>query len=296
MSEKIEQNFGNLGVSGVIIGLKEIKDYDNQKVLLFGIKTNTDRIVFVKAQGYKKEDNDTIYVERKVNGKVEKGTNTYDNRGWLEDGFEPSDMKLKLAADGEVIGYVAIDGVDLIKKNFKNGDSVFALLHTEINTHFNNIQFNVAQLYKSSNEINFESNNFVEKNAGRQWIVINEITDDNVTGFVFNKKEEYIQVDFKLNKDFMSKQSFTDNNLKQGSIAELDYEYSKIPQYEEVAVQNTKAFKPVGKYANSGNKKTKQVTGYEEEYICLGINNVKLDKFVDLTPFLTKDDSEEKPF
>jgi len=299
MSE-IKQNYGNLAVSGVMIALK-VKEYTSKKVLTFGVKTREDRIVYVNFQGFSKEDDDIIYTDKKVNKKTIKSTNTYVNREWLEDDFEPSDIKLKITSDGEVKGYVAIDAIDLIMKNFKNGDSIFVLLHTEADTYHDNIQFNVTQLYKSSSEIDFNSEDFTEKNSGKQWVVINEINKDNITGVIFNKKQGFVRVDFKLNEKFVTQQMFIDNNLKQGSVVELNYEYGKKPLYEdapikEVKKEDTKKFKPIGKYATTANNTYKQVTGYEETFTCVGINNIKFDENIDLSAILAINNDEEKPF
>jgi hypothetical protein len=299
MGERIEQNYGNLAVSGVMIALRE-KEYTSKKVLTFGIKTNEDRIVYVILQGYNKEYDDMIYTDKKVNGKKVKSTSTYGNVEWLEDDFEPADVKLKLTSDGEIKGYVAIDAIKAIMENFKNGDSIFALLNTEASTYYHNIQFNVAQLYKSSNEVNFKDEKFVEKNEGKQWLVLNEVNEDNITGFIFNKKEEKVDITFELNKNFITQQMIIDSNLKQGNLIEVKYEYGKKPLYEEKSIEVTEKkqqkFVPIGKYEPVKPNTFKQVTGYEEKFICNRINNAKLDVVIDVLSFLTNINEEETPF
>ena len=64
MSE-IKATSGYLNLTGRIISLsnKQIKEYPRSKEIQFGIQTKKDNIVYVKASGFKKDDEDTILVE-----------------------------------------------------------------------------------------------------------------------------------------------------------------------------------------------------------------------------------------
>lgn len=299
MSE-IKATSGYLNLTGKIIGLnnKQIKEYPRSKEIQFGIQTKRDNIVYVRAFGFKKGDEDTILVEyTDENKKKQTEKAQYGDRFFLEDGRTIIGTKIKKTVDGQVESMVDVDAVDEIKNSFKDGDTVNISLKADINTYFKSLQFDVTKIFASSKEINFEDENFEEDNHGRLWISFVHAEDNIMTGIAFNKKQENIVLNFDLDTDYIKAEDF---EFEQGRLIQIEYEFGRTPIYEEVEAEEKeedKGFKPKGKYAsektNSG-RKYQQVTGYIDRLVCTGISDAKEDVY-DLTPYLEVEDSEE-PF
>ncbi len=297
MSE-IKATSGYLNLTGKIIGLnnRQVKEYPRSKEIQFGIQTKKDNIVYVKASGFKKDDDDTIlveYVDENKKKQLEKAQ--YGDRFFLEDGRTIIGTKIKKTVDGQVESMVDIDGVKEIKNSFKDGDVVNISLRTEINTYFNNLQFDITRIFASSKEINFEDENFREDNHGRLWLSFVRAEDKVLTGIVFNKKQESIVLNFDLDTDYIKAEDF---EFEQGRLIQIEFEFGRTPIYEEVEIEEKeedKGFKPKGKYAsektNSG-RKYPQVTGYTDRLVCTGISDAKDDVY-DLEPYLEIKDSED---
>lgn len=300
MSE-IKATNGFLSVTGKIVGLnnKTIKEYPKSKSLRFGIQTKRDGIIFVEASGYIKNDDDKILVEyvdenkKKVTEKV-----PYGDRFFLEDGRTIIGTKIKRTPEGEVESVTDIEGVEIIKETFRDGQTVFLNLSVEPDTYFKNLKFNVKKIYASSKELNFEDENFVAENHGRLWLSYLKAKDMVLSGLSFNKKSEAVTLNFDLDTKYIKAEDF---DFEQGKVIQIEFETNMIPQYEDAVVEDKKdksGFTPKGKYASEvidGGRRFPQITGYEDVLICTGISNAKEDVY-DLTPFLEVENSEEEPF
>lgn len=299
MSE-IKATSGYLNLTGRIIGLnnKQIKEYPRSKEIQFGIQTKKDNIVYVKATGFKKNDDDTILVEyTDENKKRQTEKAQYGDRFFLEDGRTIIGTKIKKTVDGQVESMVDVDAIDEIKNSFKDGDVVNISLKADVNTYFKSLQFDVTKIFASSKEINFEDEKFEEDNHGRLWLSFVKAEDKVLTGVVFNKKLENIVLNFDLDTDYIKAEDF---DFEQGRLIQIEYEFGRTPIYEEVEVKEDEksGFKPKGKYAsektNSG-KKYQQVTGYVDRLVCTGISDAKEDVY-DITPYLEVNNTETLPF
>ncbi len=298
---EVKATSGYLNLTGKIIGLnnKQIKEYPISKEIRFGIQTKKDNIVYVKASGFKKNDDDTILVEyTDENKKRQTEKAQYGDRFFLEDGRTIIGTKIKKTVDGQVESMVDFDAVDEIKNSFKDGDVVNISLKAELNTYFKSLQFEIAKIYASSKELNFEELNFEEENHGRLWMSYVNADDNIVTGVIFNKKQESLVLDFDLDTTYIKAEDF---EFEQGRLIQIEYEFGRTPIYEEVETEEkdeNKGFKPKGKYASektNNGKKYQQVTGYTDRLVCTGISDAKDDVY-DLTPYLEVETSEEEPF
>lgn len=304
MSE-VKQTKGYLNVTAKIISLnnKKNKDYPRSKELNFGLQTNKDHIVFCRAKGFKKDDDDTILVEYyDENKKRQIKKDVYSNAEWLNEGESVVGTKIKFKQDGEVQSFVDVDAVDKIAEGFHDGDVVTVNLTTEVDTYFKTLKFNVNKIYASSKDMDFTQSNFEEECHGRQWIVFNKLEDNILSAFVFNKKEEGVELKFQLDTEYITPKDFV--GFKQGSVLQIEYETYKRPLYDEVTdnsipKETTNKFVPKGKYAsevNNNNRIYQQISGYEEVFRLVGISNVNNEDVYDLTQYISEENSEEEPF
>ena len=127
------------------------------------------------------------------------------------------------------------------------------------------------------------------------------IEDGKVQGFIFDRKDEGVKLEFEIDTKYISVEDFAE--FKQGNIIQLEYEYGKNPIYEDVEVEekDDSKFKPKGKYASettaSGGRRFPQITGYTERLVCTGISNLNTEETIDLTHYLSLEGSnEEIPF
>lgn len=296
MSE-VKATNGFLSITGKIVGLnnKAIKEYPKSKSLRFGVQTKRDGVIFVEASGYIKNDDDTIlveYVDENKKRTTEKVP--YGDRFFLEDGRTIIGTKIKRTPESEVESVTDVEGVEIIKETFRDGQTVFLNLSVEPDTYFKNLKFNVKKIYASSKELNFEDENFVAENHGRMWLSFLKAENDILTGLMFNKKLEVIILNFDLDTNYIKAEDF---DFEQGKVIQVEFETNMIPQYEDVVVEDKKdngGFKPKGKYASEvtdGGRKFPQITGYKDVLICTGISNAKDDTY-DLTPYLEVTEDE----
>lgn len=292
---------GFLSLTGKIVGLnnKEIKEYPRSKSLRFGVQTKRDGVVFVETSGFIKNDDDTILVEyvddnkKRITEKV-----PYGDRFFLEDGRTIIGTKIKRTPESEVESVTDVEGVEIIKETFRDGQTVFLNLSVEPDTYFKNLKFNVKKIYASSKELNFEDENFVAENHGRMWLSFLKAENDTLTGLMFNKKSEAVTLNFDLDTKYIKAEDF---DFEQGKVIQIEFETYMMPQYEDVIVEDKKdngGFKPKGKYASEvtdGGRKFPQITGYKDVLICTGISNAK-DEVYDLTPYLEIENTDEEPF
>lgn len=292
---------GFLSVTGRIVGLnnKAIKEYPRSKSLRFGVQTKKDGVIFVETSGFIKNDDDTILVEHVDENKKRTTEKVpYGDRFFLEDGRTIIGTKIKRTPESEVESVTDVDGVEIIKDTFRDGQTVFLNLSVKPDTYFKNLKFNVKKIYASSKELNFEDENFVAENHGRMWLSFLKVENNVLTGLMFNKKSEAITLNFDLDTKYINAEDF---DFEQGKVIQIEFETYMMPQYEDVVVEDKKdngGFKPKGKYANEvtdGGRKFPQITGYTDVLICTGISNAK-DDIYDLTPYLEIENSDEEPF
>jgi len=292
---------GFLSVTGRIVGLnnKAIKEYPRSKSLRFGVQTKKDGVIFVETSGFIKNDDDTILVEHVDENKKRTTEKVpYGDRFFLEDGRTIIGTKIKRTPESEVESVTDVDGVEIIKDTFRDGQTVFLNLSVKPDIYFKNLKFNVKKIYASSKELNFEDENFVAENHGRMWLSFLKVENNVLTGLMFNKKSEAITLNFDLDTKYINAEDF---DFEQGKVIQIEFETYMMPQYEDVVVEDKKdngGFKPKGKYANEvtdGGRKFPQITGYTDVLICTGISNAK-DDIYDLTPYLEIENSDEEPF
>jgi len=257
--------YGSYNVTARIVGLnnKKIKENSRKKELQFGAFTRKDNVIFPVVGGWKQDDDAEIIITV-TNGEEKNDIKmSYaDVKFGLEDNQQIKyDIKVKSENDKDTQSLVPVDSVDYIVENFKNGQTVKLILDTEVDTYFKSLKFNIKQMYISSKNIDFTSEDFKEDSHGYQWIAFKEVNDIELIGVVYNRKDEYIEVKFKLS-EFATKNDFKD--FKEGDIIQVVFEYNNVPTYEEVVVESKKddepKFQAKGKYANKeiNNKKTYQ--------------------------------------
>jgi len=303
MSKELQKKTrGNIAITGRIVGLnnKEIRSTNWIKELKFGVMTTKDNMVYVQVMGFNKADDDDILVEFQDEDKKRTIKKVpYGDRFFLEEGETVIGTKIKKSPDGQVEAFVDVDSVQVIKDNFKDGDVVTIVANAEADTYYQGLKFNINRIYASSKEMDFEKGNFEEENHGRLWVAFAGIENEKVNGFIFDRKDEGVKLEFDLDTKYISVEDFAE--FEQGAIIQLEYEYVKNPIYEDVEVEEKKdepKFKPKGKYASEvnnsgGGRRFPQITGYTEKLVCTGISNLNTEEVIDLTPYLSIADSEE---
>lgn len=301
MSELHKLTKGNIALTGKIVGLnnKEIRESQWTKEISFGVMTTKDNMVYVKALGFIKADDDDILVEyQDENKKRQLERVLYGDRYFLEEGRTIIGTRIKKTPDSQVEAFVDVDAVEEIKKSFKDGDVVTIVANALADTYFNSLQFQINKIYSSSKELDFVKGDFEEENHGRLWVAFSEVKENKLNAFIFDRKQESVKLEFELDTEYINVKDF--NDFEQGNIIQVEYEYGKNPIYGDVEVEekedDTPKFKPKGKYAStatSSGRRFPQITGYTERLVCVGISNMNTEDKVDLTPFLVAEDTED---
>lgn len=272
---KIQQTKGYLTLEGKVkfMGEKSLKIKPRSKEVIFGLETKEGNIITVRAFGWNKEDDDLIYVSLK-----EGGTEPvpYGDRFFLEEGKTLIGTAIKPTKDSEVSIMVEVDAVELIHSTFKNGDTVFISANSEVDTYYNNLKWVVNKIYASTEDLDFNSENFEETNHGKQWIAFDKVEENTLFGFVVSRKEDILPIKFELDTRYIEEADFV--SYEKGDLIQLDFEFIRTAIYEEVEdKQKPNIFKGKGKYAkaDNGNGTYMSIKGFEEKYVCVGLSNEK---------------------
>lgn len=294
----MNQTKGYLTLEGNIkfLGAKSLKDYDRNKKLIFAIETKPENIIGIEAFGWKKEDTDDVYVSLpdKTTKKIQ-----YADREWLEEGETIQGTSVKKDKADKAVTLVDIDAVEFIAANFKNGDSVFVNMKSEIDAYRGSLKYTISKIYPCSKVIDFNSPDFTEENHGVQWVIFDSIEGSIMNTYIIGKKDGVLPIKFELSPD-LSPADFAQFNA--GDALYLDYELVKTAVYKEVEEQakpEQTGFKSIGKYAGaqtSGGSKFKTIDKYIEKFICVGVKDAKVAE-VDMSLIKTsEEDGESLPF
>lgn len=244
----MEQTKGYTGLHGKIWGLnnKEAKDNGTTRYISFGLQTAKDNSIFIQVGKFK---------DTKLN------------------------VKMKNADTEKAEEYNEADAVDVIKTMFKDGDSVYVNLRNEVNTYGKKIDLMISQIYIEKDLIDFNTDEFEERNEMHQTVVILETPKKDIVKVgVADFKGAMIEQELRLTDEDVK--NYFLENAKKGDLMRLTLRVVRKPIYEdgEATVSNTKERKTLkGKVVggnNSGYTKRK-VSSYEEY---LEVTDVDVEK------------------
>ena len=223
-------------------------------------------------------------------------------------------IKVKTTADGEVEEMNEQDAIQYIKDNFKDGDSVYLNLRADVDKYHNKLNWLVSQIYKKSEAIDFDSEEFEEVNELNQYIVVTEKpTDNTIKVGIANYQGKMIELDLALDDDVV--RDYIIEKAKVGDLMHVSILVDNRPVYEDGGASSeatkertTLKGKKIG--GNSGTPKIK------ERNLVFVLSDIDVDKTVskkytreeirealessDYTPKSKnenkKDDDEDLPF
>jgi|GEM_PF-3634970 len=203
----MEQTKGYLRLEGKIWGLNNKEPFTNsvKRNLSFGIQSSKTNSNYVQVGDWK---------------------NTKLN------------VKLKSNTDDEVTELNEQDAIDFVKDNFKDGDSVYLNIRADVDTYHKKLNWIVSNMYKKSEDINFDSDDFEEVNELNQAIIITEKpTDESVKVGVTTFKGEMVELELSLEDDVIK--NYMTSNAKVGDLMQVTIKVDNRPIYEEGQSKST---------------------------------------------------------
>ena len=238
----MENTKGYLSLKGKIWSLnnKEPRDFGATQSLSFGLQTSKDNSLFLQLGEWK---NTTLNV--KIKGSDSEKTEEINEQ----------------------------EAIKKVKELFKDGDSVFVNLRSEVDTYRKNIKYLVNQIYIEKEPIDFESPDFVEINELNQSVIITEKPENkSVKVGVTTYKGEMIEQELKLSDNDVN--DYFTENVKAGDVMKLTISVNRRPNYiEDSAETERKTLK--GKSVKSGGKKLDKTNPYTE---FMEVTDVDLEK------------------
>ena len=249
----MEQTKGYWRLEGKIWGLNNKKPFENsvKRNLSFGIQSSRTNTNYVQVGDWK-------------NSKL--------------------NVKVKVNKDEEVKELSEQDAIDFIKENFKDGDSVYLNVRSDVDTYHKRLNFIVSQIYKKSEPIDFDLEDFTEVNELKQSIVITEKpSDEKLKVGVSKYKGEMVEVELNLSDEDV-KDYFLEN-AKSGDFMNVFIKINNKPIYEdgkgndnsELDIKTTKTLK--GRVVEQGTKKNKfrKITGHDLSFDVIDVDIEKTE-------------------
>jgi hypothetical protein len=290
--KKLIQTKSFFTMSGIIIGKDNPKNENNgyksgttsnnknYRGLKFLLKTNDNNLIPVEIFGTEK---DFVYAFNKTSKQTQK-------IAW-------KDRTKELPKGFNFIYPEAYDLVETVMKNYKDGDSVYVNGEIQVSDYYNeevgkNIvqkRFTIKNMGKLKNEINFEVEDFVEKNNFTQEIIIGEVEIDKelnktfINSYVIVYPEKVLPLVLEINNLTHKNHSEYAKKFKLGDfikVVGLINNRAKLVEIEDSVDLNV-----VGAYAKQ--RKEKAVKEYEK--------NLQILDF-DIESFESKKYSEDDLF
>lgn len=261
MEMKFEQTRGYVFLVGTIAGIdnKEPRRTEYKNELNIRVKTDKDNSVFAKVGGW---NNSSLSVK-----------------------FKPQGME---QADEIPVG----EAPDVLQDYFKDGDSVLVRGSIDVNTYKEGrLDIIVNGIYACSEEINFDSETFEERNEVKISGVITEpINNETIQVMFVNYKGETIK------KDLVAKNQIIKDFLKTVQVGDLvPFTLSAInrPVYEylEEDPSNSQSRKTLlGK--TIGKQRKRKIIGSESYFEIADIDVEKIEK----NKYEINESSDDMPF
>lgn len=224
--------------------LNNKKAYENGFIrsLSFGIQTSKDNSVFVQIGEWK---------NTKLNVKIK-------------------------GSDQELIELNEQEAIEKIQEVFKDGDSVYINMRSEIDIYNNKLKFLVNQMYVKTDPIDFDSPDFVEVNELNQSVVITEKAN--------NRSVKVGMVNYQ-GKILEQQLTLTDNDVndymadaKVGDVMRLTISVNRKPNYVDVAAEEDQSTRKTlkGKSISSGGKRA--IDGYVESLDVVDVDVTETEK------------------
>lgn len=263
MEMKFEQTKGYVFLVGTIAGIdnKEPRRTEYKNELNIRIRTDKDNSVFAKVGGW---NNSSLSVK-----------------------FKPQGME---QADEIPVG----EAPDVLQDYFKDGDSVLVRGSIDVNTYKEGrLDIVVNGIYACSEEINFDSETFEERNEVKiPGIVAGEFDGEKIPVMFANYKGETMTQSLKVENEVI-KEFLAGVNI--GDLIPFTLSVVNRPIYEVVAEESkeTTARKTLlGKTIGGSNKTKRKIVDNEKAII---IQDIDVEKIVE-RKYDIKNDIPDMPF
>jgi hypothetical protein len=206
----LQPTYGNFQVRGKIVGLEKENAYregttvdgKEYRSIRFGVKTSEENVVYVELFGMERDE---VTIAHKDDNKNRKQIHWAERFEDLPEGyrlFMPVTVGLDKRKD-----LTEYDAVEYIRKNFKDGDSVFirgSMNYREWKEE-TQVTHSIRSIWKSKKEIDFEDEKFEETNDFEQEIIFvgKEYDKENdklyiSTYIVTNKNGDFLPYNFTI--------------------------------------------------------------------------------------------------
>lgn len=188
-------------------------------------------------------------------------------------------VKVKANPDDEVTELTEQEAIDFIKNNFKDGDSVYLNIRADVDTYHKKLTWIVSQMYKKSEDIDFNSSDFEEVNELNQAVIITEKASEGlVKAGVTTYKGEMIELSLALEDQVIKE--YIEENSRVGDLLHVTIKVDNRPVYEEGEVETGEPSKErktlKGKKVGGENSKTYRKI--KERELILSIEDVDIEQ------------------
>jgi len=185
-------------------------------------------------------------------------------------------IKIKTTAEGEVEEMNEQDAIQYIKDNFKDGDSVYVNLRADVDTYHSKLNWLVSQIYKKSDAVDFDCDEFEEVNELNQYVVVTEkATENSLKVGIANYQGRMIELDLALEDDVIK--DYITQNAKVGDLMHVSILVDNRPIYEDsnVSTETTKERTTLKGKKIGGNNNTPKI---KDRNLVFVLSDIDVDK------------------
>lgn len=261
----LKETKGYTKLRGKIWGLnkKEIFSNDYTKDLSFGLNTSKDNSVFVGINTFKESKD--VYV------KLEDGSIKavpFSQRKNLNENEKLIGVNIKSEGQESTITLCELDALEYIKKNFKDGQSVFIKCTNKVDAYRKSLKTQIQQIYVTDEPIEFDSETYREVNDIVQEVVM--LDKDNaenceITVAVVDKNFNVVELTLRLANDEDVIEFF--KSCKKGDLLKVAGRMVRKPIYKDGQSEKAPSHKTSlikGRNLGGTNYAKRAIDGYEE--------------------------------
>lgn len=199
---ELKRTKSNFELKGNIVGIDSYNSYlegtndsGEWNKISFGIKLARNSIVYIELFGIKNKKVKLYKVDsfnkilKMKDYKVVKWDNIYKTDGY---NFT-NQIEIQSSIENQVL--ISYDAVEYIRKNFKNGESVFVKGNLSFTEYNKELQLSfILQTIQSIETIDIDSENYFSHNLFTSEVIYDKIVGDKIKVLTINKKNEVFSI------------------------------------------------------------------------------------------------------
>ena len=227
----IKTKKGYTKLKGKIWGINraEIKKNDYTSKLGFGLQTAKDNSIFVNLEAWNNSKNVAIMRDGQFT------LIPFAEKDNLLEGDKLLGVTMKYSEDMNNITLVDIEALPEIKNNFKDGQTVFIKCNIQADDYTKGFKNNIQQIYISSEELDFKSDDFTETNDSTVEVILLDKSDAK-NGIIIvgatDSRDKLVEIELTLKDEDVI--NFFTSTAKKGDLLKLQLKMVHKPKYKKV--------------------------------------------------------------